>query len=46
VPDHALVMGNPAKVVGYVCECGHRLNNNGECGACGKKSDVIGQGEC
>ena len=25
VPDHALVVGNPARVVGYVCECGKRL---------------------
>lgn len=26
VPDHALVIGNPANVVGYVCQCGARLN--------------------
>ena len=25
VPGHALVMGNPARVVGYVCECGRRF---------------------
>lgn len=25
VPDHALVYGNPAKVRGYVCACGSRL---------------------
>ena len=25
VPDHALVVGTPARVVGYVCWCGHRL---------------------
>lgn len=25
VPDHALVVGNPAKIVGYVCECGNKI---------------------
>ena len=25
VPDHGLVIGNPARVVGYVCACGTRL---------------------
>lgn len=25
VPDHALVVGNPARRVGWVCECGERL---------------------
>ena len=28
VPDYALVVGNPAKIVGYVCECGNRLEND------------------
>jgi UDP-2-acetamido-3-amino-2,3-dideoxy-glucuronate N-acetyltransferase len=26
VPDHALVVGNPARVLGYVCVCGARLD--------------------
>lgn len=25
VPDHALVVGNPARHLGWVCVCGHRL---------------------
>jgi acetyltransferase-like isoleucine patch superfamily enzyme len=25
VPDHGLVVGNPARLVGYVCSCGERL---------------------
>jgi acetyltransferase-like isoleucine patch superfamily enzyme len=25
VPDHALVAGNPARRMGWVCACGHRL---------------------
>ncbi|MBN2881012.1 N-acetyltransferase [Candidatus Woesearchaeota archaeon] len=26
VPDFGLVRGNPAKLVGFVCKCGHKLN--------------------
>ena len=25
VPPHALVMGNPARITGYVCKCGEKL---------------------
>jgi UDP-2-acetamido-3-amino-2,3-dideoxy-glucuronate N-acetyltransferase len=25
VPDHALVVGNPARIIGWVCACGRRL---------------------
>lgn len=25
VPDHALVMGNPARIVGWLCACGQRV---------------------
>jgi UDP-2-acetamido-3-amino-2,3-dideoxy-glucuronate N-acetyltransferase len=28
VPDHALVLGNPARVVGWVCACGKRVEIN------------------
>jgi acetyltransferase-like isoleucine patch superfamily enzyme len=24
VPDYGLVVGNPARLIGYVCACGHR----------------------
>jgi acetyltransferase-like isoleucine patch superfamily enzyme len=40
VPPHALVVGNPAHVVGYVCECGHKLDERGRCEQCGKQYDV------
>ncbi len=33
VPAHALVRGNPAKVVGYVCRCAKRIEA-GEQGSC------------
>ncbi len=40
VPDYALVYGNPAKLQGWMCECGKKLELNGNfarCEACGKK---------
>lgn len=40
VPDHALMLGVPAQLVGYVCECGARLSfaaNTAACSDCGRK---------
>ena len=48
VPDHALMTGVPAKLTGYVCECGRKLQNldinldiNAEkiwvCSSCGRE---------
>jgi len=40
IPDYAIVVGNPAKIVGWICECGNKLNFEGdkaECEACHKK---------
>jgi UDP-2-acetamido-3-amino-2,3-dideoxy-glucuronate N-acetyltransferase len=40
VPDYAIVAGNPAKVIGHVCQCGIRLNFDGSiatCRSCGLK---------
>jgi predicted dehydrogenase/acetyltransferase-like isoleucine patch superfamily enzyme len=37
VPDHALVVGNPARQIGWVCQCGERLTDDLECIVCGKK---------
>ena len=44
VPRHALVMGNPARVVAYVCECGNKLDAHGHCALCKKsfKTDALG----
>ena len=39
VADYALVVGNPAKIIGYVCECGNRLKNTEDiytCNTCNK----------
>jgi acetyltransferase-like isoleucine patch superfamily enzyme len=35
IPDHALVVGNPARQVGWACECGERLPDKLVCG-CGR----------
>jgi UDP-2-acetamido-3-amino-2,3-dideoxy-glucuronate N-acetyltransferase len=48
VPDHALVVGNPARVVGYVCACGKRLavdyknkrDSKVACDRCGKQFKI------
>jgi len=37
VLDHALIVGNPARQIGWACECGERLPDDLECHACGKK---------
>ena len=37
IPDFALVVGNPAKQIGWACECGERLSDDLECLACEKK---------
>ena len=54
VPDHALVAGNPARRIGWVCACGHRLGDRhgnpypGEgigaasCQACGSRYEILG----
>ena len=36
VPPHALVAGIPAKIVGWVCECGRPLDRNMHCAHDGK----------
>ena len=35
VPDYALVVGNPAKRIGWVCACGVTLGSDLKCRACG-----------
>ncbi|MCR5517772.1 MAG: acetyltransferase [Lachnospiraceae bacterium] len=36
VPNYNLVVGNPDKILGYVCQCGCRLNEQLVCTECGK----------
>ena len=37
VPDHALMMGIPARVKAWVCECGDILSDDLVCKKCGRK---------
>jgi len=37
VQDYALVAGVPAKQIGWVCQCGERLEENFDCKCCGRK---------
>ena len=48
VPPHALVVGTPARMIGWVCECGHRLafeQGEAKCSECGteyaKTGDLV-----
>jgi len=40
VPAHALVAGVPARVVGWVCDCGRPLDAKGWCAHCRKTVDL------
>lgn len=40
VPDYALFYGNPAKIKGWICECGEKLeftNDGAQCAKCGRR---------
>lgn len=37
VPPYALVMGNPARVVGTVCRCGKKQSGDTVCPSCGER---------
>ena len=44
VPPCALVLGNPAKISGWICECGVKLSfadGTAMCGECGKNYEKI-----
>ena len=43
VPDYAMVYGSPARIRGYVCQCGEKLHfSDGKavCGACAKRYEM------
>jgi len=37
VPAHALMVGNPARRIGWACECGEGLTKELTCEVCGKR---------
>ena len=43
VPDHALIVGNPAKQIGYMCECGEKLDSLLACPICKKQYKTAGE---
>lgn len=47
VPDHALVVGNPARIIGYVCQCGRKMRQvdatTYHCDHCGKDLTIEAQ---
>lgn len=47
VPDYTLVVGVPARAVGWVCECGNKMefeNNHVQCRVCKKTYNKQGDG--
>ncbi|MGE0824673.1 MAG: Gfo/Idh/MocA family oxidoreductase [Candidatus Binatia bacterium] len=48
VPDYALVVGNPGHIIGWMCQCGNRIDFTaeeglGQCRSCGKTYHKVGQ---
>lgn len=41
IPNNTLWYGNPAKMKGYVCNCGEVLNNEFNCNKCKKQYKII-----
>ena len=37
VPDYALMVGNPARQIGWACECGNKLNEYLSCDKCSRE---------
>ena len=44
VPDHATMVGVPARIVGWACECGNLLGEDLACGKCGRRYQRSGEG--
>lgn len=44
VLDHALVVGNPARQIGWACQCGERLPDDLKCLACDRKYETTEEG--
>jgi UDP-2-acetamido-3-amino-2,3-dideoxy-glucuronate N-acetyltransferase len=44
VPDHALMVGNPAKQIGWGCVCGERITEDFDCTTCGNQYQISEKG--
>jgi len=42
VPAHALVVGAPARPIGWACRCGETLPATLECARCGETYELAG----
>lgn len=42
VPDYALVVGNPARQIGWMCKCGERLGEDCRCHSCNRQYTFSG----
>ena len=40
IPDHAIVIGNPARQHGWACDCGRTLNEELACVECGRHYNI------
>ena len=45
IPDHAMVAGNPARQIGWMCECGEKLSKKMECPVCKKTYPFLNKPE-
>ncbi len=45
VRPYALVVGNPARQIGWVCRCGHRLDEHCRCPECGSEYPELETGK-
>ena len=43
VLDYGLVVGNPARFIGYACQCGHKLSEELACPACQAQYLMVGK---
>ena len=41
VSDHALVVGNPSRQIGWACKCGEKLDQQRQCKICGQTFDAL-----
>ena len=44
VPDYALMAGVPARQIGWVCQCGHKLSDKLDCECCNRSYKVADSG--
>lgn len=45
VPAHAIVVGNPARRIGWMCTCGEKLPKSFECPKCRRDYELISEKE-